>query len=221
MNRFHRWIRWARGTAGVVGCALAILSAGEAQAEAVSVDFIGSGFAIPTGNTGPNDGLELAIESARYEFFVDSGTGQPWQLSATFTVEGLAIGRPGASRGTGMFFNGLGDEILFSFDGTFLGILDEGGALGPQITYQLAYDVTGGAGRYAGADGTGFELVGIFPAAGSYFEGGGTFDLVLPGTVPEPGTAALFGLAAIPLVSVAVRRRRRLATGAPMARGAT
>jgi len=176
-----------------------------AQALPVVQGFEGQGQTAPTGHPAPNNGLEVAVLGASYTFTVLDGgvvaSETDWGLKSIFEVDGLALGMPGASRGSGEFVKSGGvDRIAFAFTGEFLGF-DAGGF----INYLLTYDVTGGAGRFAGADGKGSERVSI--NAGDFsFKGAGRFDLVPgPNAVPLPPTLALVAVAALALVGT--RRR--------------
>lgn len=203
------------GGRALMGAAALVLAAA-ANAGPLVQFFSGTGQVAPTGNPAPNDGLEVAVVASTYDFALSNPVsfGNVWGLKSLFNVDGLALGQPGNSRGSGSFFDtNSSDSILFDFTGQLFGFDQNAG----EFFYQLTYDVTGGTGRFAGADGTGFENLYINPN-GFTFRGAGGLTLTYPMTsVPEPSTLALAALAVMAVLLRRPRRAHELSPASPAA----
>lgn len=181
-----------------------LVSATAAQAATVTVQLSGGGQTLP-GTPSAQGVLPVTVlpELTRYTLTVDGLVLTGWQLDSRFGVQLSATGEPGNSQGSGRFFDPAGDDAIdFSFEG-----LRQDDLLA--LVYELTYDITGGRGRFAGADGSGFETVRI--ARDFSFSGQGRLNL----TVPEPGAA---WLALLGLLVAAAGRRRGPGRRAPQAR---
>ena len=193
LTRTMAWQRWLAGAA-VVAAATAFATC--AQAGPVTVLLDGAGQTLPD-VPDSNGVLPVTVLPAmtNYTLQIDGQFLTGWQLQSQFGVQLNFDGSPIGSQGSGRYFDPAGtDAVEFVFEG----VRDPND---PEVVFLLTYDITGGSGRFAGADGDGFETVRIAPDFS--FTGAGRLNL----TVPEPGSAALAVLALTAIVGLGRRRR--------------
>lgn len=139
--------------------------------------------------------LDVRPDTTRYNL-----DGELWQLESRFTFNLGSFTGGGSGRFIGV--DDPADELWFDFT-----------SVAGQFGLDLSYTITGGAGSYAGASGTGRSLVNLFgnpeftPVL-PYGESNGELQLVLS-PVPEPSGAALLALG-LAVLGASARRSRSL-----------